>query len=199
MSASVAVSTRCPRLKICPGRPPARFNTSCIPASMTGQEVSMMVGSRLPWMPRSYPMRFQASSRSTRQSTPIIEAPSLFISSSRAEEPVPKWIEIALDAEIVPDALPGIIQIHAPIDTDNRGAIPFHFVQQGGRASAEVDGWSAGLSNCLEDAAIVGLHKASIDARADRADPAIEKLYCIDACLDLGAKIINDHRRQFLH
>src|SRR2546429_6179380 len=65
-------------------------------------------------------------------------------------------IEIALDAEIVTDALPGVIQVYAPIDADNRGSIPFHLVQQCGRAGPKVDGGRAGLPNCVKDAAIVG-------------------------------------------
>src|SRR5690242_10224278 len=71
-------------------------------------------------------------------------------------------IEIALNAMIVADPLPDCVQIDAPIHANDRGSIVFHLVQQRRRTGAEMDRWRASLPHRLEDAAIVGLHKAPI-------------------------------------
>ena len=65
-----------PRLKMCPGRPAARRRTSSAAASRRSSGPSSSVGSRLPWMPRSWPMRVHASSSGSRQSTPITSPPA---------------------------------------------------------------------------------------------------------------------------
>src|SRR5215207_8622712 len=59
----------CPRLKMWPARPPARFSTSLTPASTAGQGASTSAGSRFPWIATSGPRRSQALSSGRRQST----------------------------------------------------------------------------------------------------------------------------------
>ena len=64
--------------------------TNYMPTGATSQPATGYTGSRLPWMARSKPMRRQASSNRTRQSTLIRSMPADAIDSSNAAFPVPK-------------------------------------------------------------------------------------------------------------
>ena len=59
---SVSGSTPCPRLKMCPGRPPRAPSTSSAAASTRSHGPSSTAGSRLPWTPRSAPTASQPPS-----------------------------------------------------------------------------------------------------------------------------------------
>src|SRR3954447_8327931 len=89
---SVSGTTPWPRLKMWPGRPPARASTSSAPAATRSQGPSRAAPSRLPWIPWSWPTRSQAASSGTRQSTPITSPPTSARSSSRCASPVAKWM-----------------------------------------------------------------------------------------------------------
>ena len=132
-----------PRLKMWPGRPPARSQDVLGGgAARGGSGPSRSVGSRLPWMARSEPMRSQASSSGVRQSAPMTSPPAV---------------------------------AHVLEDVDG--------------ADAEVDRGTSGRRDGLEDPAGVGQRELAVVARAERADPGVEHLHGLDACLDLGAEV----------
>src|SRR6266545_3258809 len=81
-----------PRLNTWPARPAARRSTSSAAANRPCVGPSRRVGSRLPWMPRSWPITSHASSSGRRQSTPITSPPAAFISGRMASVLTPKWI-----------------------------------------------------------------------------------------------------------
>src|SRR6266545_2685351 len=93
-SGSADGGTPWPRLKMWPGaaRPSARIRS--IWASRTGQPAESRAGSRLPWTGLAGPavaIRRTASSRGTRQSTPITSAPAVLIRASSSPVFTPKW------------------------------------------------------------------------------------------------------------
>src|SRR5262245_16395494 len=89
---SVSGRTPWPRLKMCPGRPPAASRIAITPGSTRSKGPSRSAGSRFPCTPRSGPSRAQPSSSRTRQSRPITLPPVSAIVSSRCAVPVPKWM-----------------------------------------------------------------------------------------------------------
>ena len=91
VSGSTEGKTPWPRLKMWPGRPPARARMSRASASTTGHGASSTAGSRLPCTARSGTFA-QPVSSGIRQSSPITSPPAAAISSSRVAVPVPKWI-----------------------------------------------------------------------------------------------------------
>src|SRR5829696_3347396 len=89
---SVLGRTPWPRLKMCPGRPPAASRMASVAHSTRSHEPRSSAGSRLPWTPRSDPTRSQPSPSGIRQSRPITSPPAAAIDSRRCDVPVPKWI-----------------------------------------------------------------------------------------------------------
>src|SRR5690349_10101461 len=94
---------------------------------------------------------------------------------------------------IVADPCPRFIEVDAPINADNISSCLNHRFQQRCRAGPEVDRGRAGLFHRVEDALSIGQHETAIDARAERANPAIKELDYIRSCLDLSHQIIRDH------
>src|SRR5438105_4919688 len=91
-SGSVSGRTPWPRLKMWPGRPPARRSTSSVVASTRSHGPRRTAGSRLPCTPRSSPTSAHPRSSGMRQSRPTTSPPALRIAPSRCAVPVPKWI-----------------------------------------------------------------------------------------------------------
>ena len=81
-----------PRLKMCPGRPPARAEHVARRRSTRSHGPSSTAGSRLPWTPRSCPTSSQPRSSGMRQSRPITSPPGGGHRASSVAVPVPKWI-----------------------------------------------------------------------------------------------------------
>ena len=75
-----------------PSRPPAAASTRSASRATTSKGARSTAGSRLPWIPLPGPIRRQASSSGTRQSTLTRSLPAPAIDSSSPTVPVPKWM-----------------------------------------------------------------------------------------------------------
>src|SRR5579859_4101039 len=65
-------------------------------------------------------------------------------------------VEVALDAALIANARPGIIQVYAPIHADDVAASRGHQLEQAGRAGAEVDGGGARRFHSFKYALSIG-------------------------------------------
>src|SRR5579884_280359 len=90
LSTGVSGRIPCPRLKMCPGLPPARRRMSDAAARIVRRSENNSAGSRLPCTPTPLPRRCHASSSSTRQSKPMTSPPASRIASSNVPVIVPK-------------------------------------------------------------------------------------------------------------
>ena len=83
-------------------------------------------------------------------------------------------VEIALNAPLVANTPPGIVKVDAPIHADNIPTGLSHKLQQAGCTGAKMNGRSTGLLHSIEDASRIGLHKALVNAGAERANPTVK-------------------------
>ena len=108
-------------------------------------------------------------------------------------------VEVALHALVVTDALPGVVEVDAPVEAHDVAAGVAHQVEQRRVPGAEVDGGNAGLADGIEDAGHVGQHRRLVLAGAQDADPAIEDLDNLGAGGDLLPEVADDDLRGLVH
>ncbi len=82
-------------------------------------------------------------------------------------------VEISLDGDAVPQPLPGLIQLDAPVQADHRAAgVPLELEERIG-VRPEVDDRDLGIEP-REEARHVRLNEPAVIGGAERPDPAIE-------------------------
>ena len=104
-------------------------------------------------------------------------------------------IEIALDAAVVADAIPGFVDRNPPVRANHVAAGFAHDVQHHRRAGAEVDRGRPAADD-LEDPARVGERELPVVGGTERTDPRVEHLDDIDTGFDLRHQILAHQLRQ---
>ena len=106
-------------------------------------------------------------------------------------------IEVALHGAIEADVLPRLVNRHAPVHADDVAARLAQLREHRRRPGAEVNRRHA-TRNRIEDLLRMGKCELAIVGRAQRADPGVEQLHRIDACVDLRAQIVADDCRELV-
>src|SRR6185437_14866938 len=108
-------------------------------------------------------------------------------------------IEVALHRVIVPDPPPALVDIDAPVHTDDIGAGRGEQIENAKGAGAEDDNRNAERPHRLDNPPEMRQHMCAIVARAEGTGPTIEELDRLCARLHLTAQIAAGHIRQSFH
>ena len=110
---------------------------------------------------------------------------------ARGEEQ--RRIEVALDGDVGPRALPALVEWRPPVDADDGAAGLALDRQQVAGGRPEVDLGHIQAVEPVEDPPDVGEHELQIVLLVERPDPRVEHLHRLGSSLDLGPQVIRDH------
>ena len=105
-------------------------------------------------------------------------------------------IEVALHGAIQSDALPGLVERHAPVNPDHVTPGRRHRFEQGRGAGTEVEHGRTGCGDRLQDARGVWPGELPVVGRRERANPGIEDLNRLRARFHLRDEVVSDDGRE---
>ena len=107
-------------------------------------------------------------------------------------------IEVALDRFVLAHALPGSVQVAAPVKPDNVSARLGNHLEQMSRPVGKMD-QGHGLLHAGNHVLLVRQHEFAVVRGSERPDPGVEELHHLHAGIDLGIQVIDDNAGQVLH